>query len=295
MSNGLTISTASANLYLTSTSNPLTITSTGSVTSTGSSDAISAPAGTAWQINNAGTISGGSGTAVSFGGNYNRLVVDPGATFIGGVNGGNGTLELAAGTGTIGGIDMGVLNHFQTLVVDSGASWTLSGSDVVPNVLNNGTIITAGSLDISAAVDPSSTGLLQLNDGATLEVAAAASTLTRMDFLGGSELVIDDAASFGINVGTSSYAGTQLQDFVAGDTIDLKNFSSADVALDFDSSTGVLQVSNSANQVASLNFQTSSLGNETFQATDDGATGTVITVGPSITGTAALASAPRSL
>ena len=60
---GQTISTASGKLYLTSTSNPLTITSTGSVTTTASGDAIDAPSGTAWQINNAGTISGVIGTS----------------------------------------------------------------------------------------------------------------------------------------------------------------------------------------------------------------------------------------
>src|SRR5277367_4740174 len=60
---GQTISTASGKLYLTSTSNPLTITSPGSVTTTASGDAINAPSGTAWQINNAGTISGVIGTS----------------------------------------------------------------------------------------------------------------------------------------------------------------------------------------------------------------------------------------
>ena len=60
---GQTISTAIGKLYLTSTSNPLTITSTGSVTTTASGDAIDAPSGTAWQINNAGTISGVIGTS----------------------------------------------------------------------------------------------------------------------------------------------------------------------------------------------------------------------------------------
>ena len=91
------------------------------------------------------------------------------------------------------------------------------------------------------------------------------------------ELIIDNAASFGTNVGTASYAGPQLQHFVPGDKIDLKTFSSAGVTLNYNASTGVLQVSNSVNQVASLDFQTSSLGGTAFAATSDGATGIFIT------------------
>ena len=60
---GETISTAVGQQYLTAANNPLTITSTGSVTTTASGDAISAPSGTAWQINNAGTISGVVGSS----------------------------------------------------------------------------------------------------------------------------------------------------------------------------------------------------------------------------------------
>ena len=48
------------------------------------------------------------------------------------------------------------------------------------------------------------------------EVAAALGTQTHMNFLGSSELLIDSAASFGVNVGSTSYAGPQLQSFVAG-------------------------------------------------------------------------------
>lgn len=241
-------------------------------------------------ITNAGTVSGGTYAVFFSGDTTNRLVVDPGAVFDGAVNGGGGTLELAFGTDSIGGVDTGSFDNFQTVAVDQGAIWTLNGSNTAPSVLDHGTLAIDGSLVVSRAIDPSSTGLFQLDDGATLEVAAAAGTLTRINFLGSSELLIDDAASFGINVGTPSYAGTQLQNFVAGDTIDLKNFSSTGVTLNFDPATGVLQVSNDASQVASLDFQTSSLGSDAFQATGDGATGIFITIAPSTTGTAALPS-----
>ena len=228
-------------------------------------------------MTNAGTISGGS-YAIDFAGSAtNRLVVDPGAVFVGRVIGGSGTLELASGTGSIGGVGTGSFNNFQVLAVDTGANWTLNGA----NILDNGTISIAGSLNVSTAIDASSTGLFQLGSGAALEVAAATGTATQINFLDStSELIIDNTASFGTNVGTASYAGTQLQHFVSGDKIDLKNFSSAGVTLNYNASTGVLQVSNGASQVASLDFQTSSLGGATFPATSDGATGTFITTAP---------------
>jgi hypothetical protein len=230
-------------------------------------------------VTNAGTISGGS-YAIDFAGSAtNRLVVDPGAVFVGGVTGGSGTstLELASGTGSIGGVGTGSFNHFQVLAVDAGATWTLNGANIL-----NGTISIVGSLNVSTAIDPSSTGLFQLGSGATLEVAADTGTATQVNFQGSSsELIIDNAALFGTNVGTASYAGPQLQHFVPGDKIDLKTFSSASVTLNYNASTGVLQVSNSANQVASLDFQTSNLGGTTFQATADGATGILITTSPS--------------
>ena len=232
-------------------------------------------------VTNAGTISGGT-YAIDFAGSAtNRLVVDPGAVFVGKVIGGSGTntLELASGTGSISGVGTGSFNNFQVLAVDIGASWTLNGANIAPTILDNGTVSITGSLDVSTAIDASSTGLFQLGSGATFEVAAATGTTTKINFQGSnSELIIDNAASFGTNVGTASYAGPQLQHFVPGDKIDLKNFSSAGVTFNYNASTGVLQVSNSANQLASLDFQTSSLPpGTTFAATSDGATGIFIT------------------
>ncbi|SHM81545.1 beta strand repeat-containing protein [Bradyrhizobium lablabi] len=231
-------------------------------------------------VTNAGTISGAT-YAIDFAGSAtNRLIVDPGAVFVGGVTGGSGTstLELASGTGSIGGVGTGSFNHFQVLAVDAGATWTLNGANIAPTVLDNGTISIAGSLDVSTGIDASSTGLFKLGSGATLEVAAATGAISQINFLDGtSELIIDNAVSFGTNVGSASYAGPELQHFAPGDKIDLKNFSSAGVTLNFNTSTGVLQVSNSANQVASLDFQTASLGGPAFAVSSDGATGIFIT------------------
>ena len=59
-----TISNAvSGSVHLASTDDPLTITSTGSITTTASGDALGGASGTAWQVTNSGTISGVVGTS----------------------------------------------------------------------------------------------------------------------------------------------------------------------------------------------------------------------------------------
>ena len=59
----------------------------------------------------------------------NRLIADPGAVFIDGVDGGGGVLELAsaASAGTLSGFGASFTN-FSTLQFDAGAAWTVSGN-----------------------------------------------------------------------------------------------------------------------------------------------------------------------
>ena len=224
-------------------------------------------------VTNAGTITGGT-YAIDFAGSgTNRLVVDPGAVFnskVAANSGGTNTLELASGSGSLTGVGTGTFGNFQTLAVDSGGTWTLGGANAVPTVMDNGTLILGGAF----------TGLVQVETAGTLEVAAPATTSTQIDFAGTSKLIVDNPATFGTNVGSPSYTGPQLQNFVNGDQIDLKNFSSTNVTFNFNATTGILQVSNGASQLASLAFQTSSLGSTNFTATSDGGTGILITNGP---------------
>ncbi|MBV8449684.1 MAG: hypothetical protein JO124_17035 [Hyphomicrobiales bacterium] len=238
--------------------------------------------GAAGTVVNAGTISGGSYAVAFTGSATNRLVVDPGSVFSGGVtanSGGSNTLELAGGgAGSIGGVGT-AFKGFQTLVVDSGAVWTLTGANTGSTVLDNGTLNITGSLIASSAVNPASTGLFQLQSGASLEVAADTGTQTQINFLSSSKLIADNASSFGTNVGTASYAGPLLENFVNGDTIDLKSFSSSGVTFAYNATTGVLQLSNGSSQHASLAFQAATLGSSSFQASSDGAGGTFITTG----------------
>ncbi|MDR3473758.1 MAG: Ig-like domain-containing protein [Devosia sp.] len=249
----------------------------GSISGPGFGVVIYGGAGT---ITNAGTISGGVSAARFYGSGANRLIVDPGAVFTGNVIGeaGTNTLELAAGTGTIGGISStGTFQGFGTLAVDSGANWTLTGTDAVATVANAGTLAVAGSLDISAAIATTSSGLFLLDSAATLEVAAALGANTQMSFLSASELVVDSFASFGAGVGTAGYTGSLLENFGTLDSIDLKGFGVAGVAANFNSTSGLLQFANSAGQLATLNFNVASLGSGAFHEATDGGTGLLIT------------------
>ena len=156
---------------------------------------------------NAGLISnltGAAGTAISFGAGNDRLVVDPGGSFVGTVSGGGGSnvLELATGTGSIESIGSKFTN-FGSVVIDAGGNWTATGTNAAGTVTNNGTLDIGASatFHVTAAVNPISTGIFELNSASVLEVLADTGANNQMKFLGAGEVVIDHAASFGINVG----------------------------------------------------------------------------------------------
>ena len=236
--------------------------------------------GVAGTVENAGTISGTS-SAVDFAvsSSANQLIVDPGAVFSGSVNGNGGVLELTAGTGSIGSIGSSSFSGFQTLIDNPGGDWTLTGSNSIANVTDNGSLVVAGSLHVSTAVSSTSTGQFDLQAGGLLEVAADAAANSQIDFLGASQLTIDNAALFGTGVGGSSYAGPLLENFVTGDTIDLHSFSATGAALLYNPADGLLQITNGSSQVATLDFQNSTLGTGSFSFASDGSGGIKITRG----------------
>jgi hypothetical protein len=271
----------------------------GSVTNAGGAT-ISAPGfgvavnGGAGTVTNAGTIVGGIDAVKFAGAGSNLLVVDPGAVFVGSVVGAASaanTIELAGGSGTIAGASAaagrittnGVTWSFNTIdrfTIDAGGTWTFSGSNTVQTLANNGTVTVAGALDVATSLDPSSSGIFQLNAAASLEVAAALGTNVRIAFLGPSKLTIDSVATFGSVTGaTSLYLGPLLQSVGVGDAIDLKGFSAAGTTLDYSADTGVLQIGNDAAQKADLRFENSSLGAGTFSAASNGGGGITITLG----------------
>jgi hypothetical protein len=223
-------------------------------------------------VKNLGSISGGS-YAVDFAANSsaNLLQVGAGATFTGSVNGDGGAIELlSGGAGAIGGIsNSGQFWGFQSLDVDAGAKWALNGSgNSIANVTNNGALTVAESLDVTTAINAASTGAFHLGSGSVLEVAAATGSQTAMDFLGASQLAVDNAALFGTGIGGTSYLGSQLENFGAGDSIDLHNFSASGATLAYDQSSGLLQLSNGG-ALATLDFQQSTLGRGSFHLAAD--------------------------
>ena len=230
-------------------------------------------------VENGGTISGTS-YAVDFtaSSSANKLIVDPGAVFNGNVYGGGGTMELTAGTGSIGTIGSSAFSDFTNLTDDAGALWTLTGANTIANVVDNGALTIAGSLDVSSAVNAAGTGQFDLAAGGSLEVAADAATHSQIAFLGASQLTIDSASLFGTGAGGASYAGPLLEDFVAGDTIDLKGYSATGASLAYNSTTGLLQITNGSSQLATLEFQNSSLGaTGGFSIASDGSGGIKVT------------------
>ena len=222
-------------------------------------------------VTNLGSISGKS-YAVDFSVNSsaNLLQVGAGASFTGSVNGDGGVIELlSGGAGTIGGIsNSGQFWGFQSLNVDAGGAWTLTGSDAIANVTDNGALTINGSLNVTSALNPASTGSFDLGAGGVLEVASATGAQTEMDFLGASRLVVDNAALFGTGIAGSSYLGSQLEDFGAGDSVDIHNFSASGATLAYDPSSGLLQLSNGG-ALATLDFQQSTLGSGSFHLVPD--------------------------
>ena len=243
-------------------------------------------------VSNNGTISGASYAVKFADGGTNRLVVNPQAVFNGAVGGGanaNSTLELAGGSGTLSGLSGGsgtvaengsswFFLHFNTLAVDAGGTWSMTGSNSAAAVTDNGTVSVAGSLNVTGAIDPASTGLFQLGGGASLEVASALGNAVRISFSGGN-LVVDNFGQFGTGAGTAGYAGPQLQSFGSGSSVDLHGFAfgSSAPSPSYTPQTGVLQLANGGGQHASLEFQNASLGGSQFALASDGAGGTVVT------------------
>ncbi len=212
--------------------------------------------------------SGAAGTAVQMFTGASRLVVNPGAVFVGKIIGSSGSvLELAPGSGAA---SIGAISGFGTLAVDSTASWTLQGSDSVVNVSNSGTLaVGAGAtLKVSGSVDPASTGTFVLNAGAVLNLAANTGSADRIQFLGSAELDIRTAAQFGSGAGTPAYTGPLIAGFDASDTISLADITANGATLTYTAATGLLQVV-SGGSTASLLFDTSSLGSGSFHGARD--------------------------
>ncbi len=153
-------------------------------------------------VTNYGTIEGfiggnGSDTVINSGlvtgkvrlypGPSGLVVAQAGCDFAGGLDGGNGALELASATGTISGLGgagvlsgavSGAFGDFGRYSIDAGGSWTLAGTNTVAagkTLTDNGAVTNTGVLTVDWTV--SGAGSLDFAAGsATLATGAAVGT-----------------------------------------------------------------------------------------------------------------------
>jgi hypothetical protein len=195
--------------------------------------------GGAVSLTNFGTIKGTADAVKLAGGSNNLLVIDPGASFSGMVDGGNtfgaayvSTLELAAGTasGTLSAFGTQFVNFGQT-TIDAGARWTFDG----PNAFAAGTTLTnsgtvsvldttlsdAGTVinDGGIVIDPSSATLTNLTGTGSMTIGAG-STLTVTGTVSVGETIVFAGTGNLLAIDPNAFAG-QIDGFAAGDTIGL--------------------------------------------------------------------------
>ncbi len=168
--------------------------------------------GVAGTFINAGTViaNGAYTGAVRFGSRgldlgY-RLIAEPGAVFIGAVDGGGGAMELASasGTGTLSGFGTSITN-FSTLQFDQGARWELTGD-------------TAGFGAIETITGFAQGDTIDLTDFQATSASFANNTLTLTDVSGGQQALAIDG-SFDTNAFRVSPLGTAGSSIVVGRTI----------------------------------------------------------------------------
>ncbi len=128
---------------------------------------ISGGAGT---LVNSGTVVGTGGTAVQFGAGDDLLQVLTGSAFTGSLDGGGGanTLEFVSGSGTLGDFA-----NFGTVLVDNGASWTLTGANTTAVLTNASTLSNSGTLTNTGSFTNSGSFV---NTGRLIETGALTNT-----------------------------------------------------------------------------------------------------------------------
>jgi hypothetical protein len=134
-------------------------------------------------VTNSGTIAGTSGTAIQFGTGNERLIVNPGAVFVGRIVGGAGstTLELekrGPTEGTIGGIA-----GFGRIEEDANTSWSLTDSNNLTagasiDLGNHAMLAVAGTLDSDGDLNLSGQGILSVTAAGRIEIGSSSASAT---------------------------------------------------------------------------------------------------------------------
>jgi hypothetical protein len=195
-----------------------TVINSGTVTGFGVGVDISGGNGT---VTNAGILYSEVGYSLAFAGNYtDRLIVDPGAVFVGDVIGGSGTntLELAAGTtsatGTINQLGSSIVG-FGTVTVDAGAHWVSAAADTVASgeVLTDAGIFTNdGVIDTTVGVEAG--GTLTNAAGATISTSGVGSEGVLAS--GVADLISNAGSIAGTRDGIALFAGGTVTNLAGG-------------------------------------------------------------------------------
>jgi T5SS/PEP-CTERM-associated repeat protein len=167
-------------------------------------------------VTNAGTIGATNGLAVDFTGTgLNRLVVDPGAKFLGNVAAGpasESVLELASASaaGTLSGLGASFAG-FGTITLDAGADWTLAGASTLgagQSLADYGSLTAAGLFTNDGLIitDPSvmvfdsavtGTGTIEIGADSDVVFFGSVASSETIVFLGSTgTLTINDPAEF---------------------------------------------------------------------------------------------------
>ncbi len=159
-------------------------------------------------VTNAGTIAGGAGggggaagNAVQFGSVAATLVVNPGAAFSGNVVANTGVADMLVlaghGPGTLGGIGT-QFTGFSEITVSSGASWTLTDSNMVGNATSlalNGWLSVTGSLIDAGQPVIGAHGHLLASGGGTVQIGGATLAGGELNAGAGATLVVGTSAA----------------------------------------------------------------------------------------------------
>ncbi len=175
---------------------------------------VYAGSGGAATVTSWGTIEGTGGVSVQFRSASDRLIAEAGSTWVGSVQGGGGTLELAGGTGTITGLgatgtisvaEAMTFSGFGTYQLDAGGSWTVTGTNALAagdNLLVGGTLTIAGTVTSAGTITGQAGSKLTLKKadiiGGTLQSATTVSVSGTGNILDGTTATLTNQASLSV-------------------------------------------------------------------------------------------------
>jgi hypothetical protein len=214
-------------------------------------------------VTNFGTIEG-SEASVMFGSAGDLLIAEAGSDFIGAIEGGGGTLELAGGDGTIAGLgttatlsvaDSATFSGFGSYIIGSAGTWTLTGA----NTIDGGDTLTVDGVLIDETALHGA-GALAIGIGGRLDLAAGGTGET-ITFLG---------AAGTLELGSTT--GVTAAGFVHGDVIDLTGVSYNSGHMTATYAAGTLGIFDGLTETAEI--AATGLAGDSFTLSSDGHTGT---------------------